>query len=103
MLLPNAGMESLVVVPISKASAKQRAGRAGRVRSGNAYRLYTEKDYDNLLMPVTVPEMQRINLSSVIIQLKALGVDNVLRFDFLSPPPAKNMIRSLELLYALEG
>ncbi|EDV25961.1 uncharacterized protein TRIADDRAFT_24419, partial [Trichoplax adhaerens] len=103
MVLPNAGMESLVIVPISKASAKQRAGRAGRVRSGKAYRLLTEKDYEKLLSSATVPEMQRVNLSAVVIQLKALGIDNVLRFDFLSPPPAKNMIRSLELLYALEA
>lgn len=94
------GIESLVTVPISRASADQRAGRAGRVRAGKAYRLYTEKEYEKLL-PATIPEMQRSDLSPVVLQLKALGVNNVLRFNFLSAPPAMNMVRGLELLYAL--
>ncbi|KAH9490800.1 ATPdependent RNA helicase [Bulinus truncatus] len=97
---PQSGIESLVTVPISQASANQRAGKAGRVRAGKAYRLYTEESYEKLL-PSTVPEMQRSDLAPVILQLKALGVANILRFHFLSPPPAKNMIRGLELLYAL--
>ena len=51
-------IEGLVTVPVSQASAQQRAGRAGRVRSGKAYRLYTEEDF--LKLPkTTVPEMQR--------------------------------------------
>ncbi|CAB3982885.1 probable ATP-dependent RNA helicase DHX35 [Paramuricea clavata] len=96
------GLESLVVVPISQASADQRAGRAGRVRSGKTYRLYTEDDFHNL-SPATVPEMQRTNLAPVILQLKSMGIDNVLRFDFLARPPAEHMVRALELLYALEA
>lgn len=96
----NTGIESLVTVPISQASADQRAGRAGRVRAGRAYRLYTEKEYGKLF-PATIPEMQRSDLSPVVLQLKALGVNNVLRFNFLSAPPAMNMVRSLELLFAL--
>jgi ATP-dependent RNA helicase DDX35 len=51
-------MESLTVAPISKASAKQRAGRAGRVKPGKAYRLYTEKSFMQL-RDSSVPEMQR--------------------------------------------
>ncbi|XP_043946393.1 probable ATP-dependent RNA helicase DHX35 [Protopterus annectens] len=94
------GIESLVVVPVSQASASQRAGRAGRNRSGKCYRLYTEEDYESLF-PATVPEMQRSNMAPVILQLKALGIDNVLRFNFLSPPPAETMVQALELLYAL--
>ncbi|XP_074646855.1 putative ATP-dependent RNA helicase DHX35 isoform X2 [Tubulanus polymorphus] len=94
------GIESLVTVPVSQASAQQRSGRAGRVRSGKAYRLYTEDDFHKLRED-TVPEMQRSNLAPVILQLKALGIDKVLRFHFLSPPPAQNMVRGLELLYAL--
>ncbi|XP_041375611.1 probable ATP-dependent RNA helicase DHX35 isoform X2 [Gigantopelta aegis] len=97
---PQSGIESLVVVPVSRASANQRAGRAGRVRAGKAYRLYTESDFDKLPQ-ATVPEMQRSDLAPVILQLKALGISNVLRFHFLSAPPAQNMLRSLELLYAL--
>lgn len=45
--------------------------------------------------------MQRSNLSTVLLQLKAMGIDNVLRFEFMSPPPSSSMMRSLELLYAL--
>ena len=72
-----------MIVPISQSSAKQRAGRAGRVRSGRAYRLFTEEGYRKL-EPATVPEIQRSNMAPVILQLKALGVDNVLRFNYLS-------------------
>ncbi|KAH3778420.1 hypothetical protein DPMN_179878, partial [Dreissena polymorpha] len=97
---PQTGIESLVVVPVSQASANQRAGRAGRVRSGKAYRLYTEADYEKLSAN-TIPEMSRSDLAPVILQLKALGIANVLRFHFLSAPPAQNMVRGLELLYAL--
>lgn len=97
---PKCGVNSLVVVPISQASAEQRAGRAGRVRSGKVYRLYTEEVFQNL-PNATVPEMQRSDMAPVIVQLKALGIDNILRFDFLSSPPAENVIRSLELLFAL--
>lgn len=93
-------IESLVVTPVSKASADQRAGRAGRMRAGKVYRLYTESAFDTL--PVsTIPEMQRSNLAGVLLQLKALGIDNVLRFPFVSPPPAAAMQRGLEILYAL--
>ncbi|NXB80271.1 DHX35 helicase, partial [Donacobius atricapilla] len=62
----------------------------------------TEEDFEKL-PKCTVPEMQRSNLAPVILQLKALGIDNVLRFPFLSPPPAQSMVQALELLYALGG
>ncbi|RUS75928.1 hypothetical protein EGW08_016316, partial [Elysia chlorotica] len=97
---PMSGIESLVIVPISQASANQRAGRAGRLRAGKAFRLYTEEEFVKL-PAATIPEMQRSDLATVILQLKALGVANVLRFHFMSPPPAQNMVRGLELLYAL--
>ncbi|KAI7849071.1 P-loop containing nucleoside triphosphate hydrolase protein [Circinella umbellata] len=99
---PKTGMEALVVTPVSKASALQRAGRAGRVRPGKAFRLYTEETYSTL-QNTSIPEIQRSNLAPVILQLKALGIDNVLRFDFLTPPPAELMIRALELLYSLNA
>lgn len=95
-------IESLVVVPISQSSANQRSGRAGRLRSGKAYRLYTEEAY-NSLEKSTPPEIRRSNLASVILHLKALGIDNVLRFSFITPPSAAAMMRGLELLYALEA
>uniref|UniRef100_A0A2K5K9A1 RNA helicase n=1 Tax=Colobus angolensis palliatus TaxID=336983 RepID=A0A2K5K9A1_COLAP len=84
---PRTAIECLVVVPVSQASANQRAGRGGRSRSGKCYRLYTEEAFDKLPQS-TVPEMQRSNLAPVILQLKALGIDNVLRFHFMSVSPA---------------
>ena len=97
---PETGIERLTATPTSKASAVQRAGRAGRTKPGKCYRLYTQSNYENL-PDVTVPEIQRSNLAPLILQLKALGIDNVLRFDFLTAPPAQQMIRALELLFSL--
>ncbi|XP_068140498.1 LOW QUALITY PROTEIN: probable ATP-dependent RNA helicase DHX35 [Drosophila tropicalis] len=94
--------DSLVVVPVSKASAVQRAGRAGRMRPGKVYRLFTKEDYEGLAARQP-PEMRRSEMSGVVLQLKALGIGNVLRFDFPSPPPAKNLLASLETLYALDS
>ena len=97
---PTTGIETLTATPISKASATQRAGRAGRTKPGKCYRLYTEAAYSSLV-EVTVPEIQRSNLAPPFLQLKALGIDNIARFDFLTPPPAELVIRALELLYSL--
>ncbi|KAF4629979.1 hypothetical protein G7Y89_g8160 [Cudoniella acicularis] len=97
---PLTGIETLTATPISKASATQRAGRAGRTRPGKCYRLYTEPSFHSL-EEATVPEIQRSNLAPVILQLKALGIDNIVRFDFITPPPAELIIRALELLYSL--
>ncbi len=97
---PKTGIEPLVITAVSQASAEQRSGRAGRVRSGKAFRLYPEEEFNKLPLS-TVPEIQRSNMATVILQLKALGINNVLRFDFLSPPPAENMVRGLEMLFAL--
>jgi len=97
---PVTGIETLTATPVSKASAMQRAGRAGRTKAGKCYRLYTEPAYTSL-SEVTVPEIQRSNLAPTILQLKALGIDNIARFDFLTPPPAELVIRALELLYSL--
>ncbi|KAJ5490515.1 hypothetical protein N7453_011340 [Penicillium expansum] len=97
---PNTGIDTLTAVPISKASATQRAGRAGRTKPGKCFRLYTQQAFEQ--MPeATVPEIQRSNLAPVIMQLKALGIDNIVRFDFLTPPPAELIIRALELLSSL--
>ncbi|EKG16586.1 Helicase [Macrophomina phaseolina MS6] len=97
---PNTGIETLTATPVSKASATQRAGRAGRTKPGKCYRLYTEQAFE-ALPEATVPEIQRSNLAPVILQLKSLGIDNIARFDYLTPPPAELVIRALELLYSL--
>ncbi|KAJ8960366.1 hypothetical protein NQ314_006085 [Rhamnusium bicolor] len=95
------GMESLMVVPISKASANQRAGRAGRVAAGKCFRLYTAWSYKHELEDNTVPEIQRINLGNAVLMLKALGINDLVHFDFLDPPPHETLVLALEQLYAL--
>lgn len=95
------GMESLVVVPISKASANQRAGRAGRVAAGKCFRLYTAWAYKHELEENTVPEIQRVNLGNVVLLLKSLGINDLIHFDFLDPPPHETLALALEQLYAL--
>lgn len=98
---PKTGMSSLVVEPISRASAQQRAGRAGRVGAGKAFRLYTKWAFRNELPEDTIPEIQRTNLGMVVLMLKSLGINDILNFDFLDKPPAETIIRSFEMLYAL--
>ncbi|KAK7792080.1 hypothetical protein R5R35_003553 [Gryllus longicercus] len=95
------GMESLIVVPISKASANQRAGRAGRVAAGKCFRLYTAWAYQHELEENTIPEIQRINLGNAVLTLKALGINDLVHFDFLDPPPHETLVLALEQLYAL--
>ena len=97
------GMESLVVVPISRASANQRAGRAGRVGPGKCFRLYTKWAFENEMEENTVPEIQRVNLGNVVLQLKSLGISDLINFDYLDPPPAETLILAMEQLYALKA
>ena len=98
---PRTGMESLVVVPISKASANQRAGRAGRVAPGKVFRLYTAHAYAHELQDATVPEIQRTNLAHAVLMLKSLGINDLLHFDYLDPPPSETLIAAFTQLYAL--
>ena len=95
---PRIRVESLQVSPISRASAQQRAGRAGRTRPGKCFRLYTEQSFHRDLLPQTFPEILRSNLASVVLQLKQLGVDDLVHFDFMDPPAPETMMRALELL-----
>lgn len=132
------GMDSLVVAPISQASARQRAGRAGRTGPGKCYRLYTEMAYKNEMLPTSIPEIQRwpgdlecslgrghretelgvrlgsvqghlmagrvspltlqsrtpltlfrSNLGLTVLTMKAMGINDLLNFDFMDPPPAQ--------------
>jgi ATP-dependent RNA helicase DHX8/PRP22 len=100
---PKLGMDSLVVTPISQAQAKQRAGRAGRTGPGKCYRLYTEAAFQSEMLPTSVPEIQRQNLSHTILMLKAMGINDLLHFDFMDPPPTNTMLTALEELYALSA
>ncbi|XP_041096943.1 ATP-dependent RNA helicase DHX33 isoform X2 [Polyodon spathula] len=101
---PDSGLEVLAVQRVSKAQAWQRTGRAGREDSGVCYRLYTEDQFDQF-SNMTVPEIQRCNLASVMLQLLALRIPNVLTFDFMSKPSPEAVraaIEQLDLLGAVE-
>ena len=95
---PRIRVESLLVSPISRASAHQRAGRAGRTRPGKCFRLYTEASFKKDLQEQTYPEILRSNLGSVVLQLKKLGIDDLVHFDFMDPPAPETLMRALELL-----
>lgn len=95
---PRMRVESLLVSPISKASAKQRAGRAGRTRPGKCFRLYTEASYKTELIENTYPEILRSNLASTVLTLKKLGINDLVHFDFMDPPAPETLMRALELL-----
>ena len=95
---PRIRVESFLVSPISRASAQQRAGRAGRTRPGKCYRLYTEGAFKKELIEQTYPEILRSNLSSTVLELKKLGIDDLVHFDFMDPPAPETMMRALEEL-----
>ncbi len=98
---PKIGMDALNVTPVSRANANQRSGRAGRTGPGFCFRLYTDRQFREELMETAVPEIQRTNLSNVVLLLKSLGVKNLLDFDFMDPPPEDNIMTSLYQLWML--
>ncbi|UMM22336.1 hypothetical protein L5515_003602, partial [Caenorhabditis briggsae] len=100
---PRIRVESLLVCPISKASAMQRAGRAGRTKPGKCFRLYTEAAYGSEMQDQTYPEILRSNLGSVVLQLKKLGTEDLVHFDFMDPPAPETLMRALELLNYLQA
>eukprot|EP01125_Pyxidicula_operculata_P005016 TRINITY_DN1847_c1_g1_i1.p1 TRINITY_DN1847_c1_g1~~TRINITY_DN1847_c1_g1_i1.p1 ORF type:complete len:852 (-),score=290.12 TRINITY_DN1847_c1_g1_i1:6-2561(-) len=100
MYYPKIGMDILSIVPVAQAQARQRAGRAGRTQPGQCYRIYTENDFLKL-SPSPVPEIYRINLASVILTLKMIGIDNVLDFDYIEKPPIESFQRALSDLWLL--
>ncbi|KAG5762242.1 hypothetical protein H9Q69_012925 [Fusarium xylarioides] len=100
---PATRASNLVVVPCSRASANQRSGRAGRVGPGKCFRLYTKFAYMNEMDESTTPEIQRTNLNGVVLQLKSLGINELLDFDFMDPPSKDSLIGALNQLYALQA
>ncbi|KAI7215632.1 putative pre-mRNA-splicing factor ATP-dependent RNA helicase [Hortaea werneckii] len=95
---PRIRVESLLVSPISKASAQQRAGRAGRTRPGKCFRLYTEAAFKKELIDQSYPEILRSNLASTVLELKKLGIDDLVHFDLMDPPAPETLMRALEEL-----
>jgi ATP-dependent RNA helicase DHX8/PRP22 len=100
---PRLGIDTLTVKPISQAQANQRAGRAGRTGPGKCYRLYTELAFKNEMLPNTIPEIQRQNLSNTILMLKAIGINDLIHFEFMDPPSTESIMLSLNDLYYLRA
>jgi len=94
-------MDSLVITPISQQSANQRAGRAGRTGAGKCFRLYTQSAYKNEMLMATVPEIQRTNLGTTVLTLKAMGINDLLSFDFMDAPNPSTLISAMHNLYNL--
>lgn len=102
LIHPVTGFEMLKTVCISKAQANQRAGRAGRTGPGKCYRIYEEKvfqKYDD----VTLPEIQRVNMTQVVLQLKDLGIANILEFPLPSPPSKSSVRQAFQVLLMLQA
>uniref|UniRef100_L7M0F3 RNA helicase n=1 Tax=Rhipicephalus pulchellus TaxID=72859 RepID=L7M0F3_RHIPC len=97
---PGTGLEVLKVRKISKAQAWQRAGRAGRECSGICYRLYTKVQYE-AMREHSIPEIQRCSLSGVVLQMLALGIEDVFAFDFMDKPSEKHLTEALDKLHQL--
>jgi HrpA-like RNA helicase len=99
---PRTFTSSLVEGPISKASANQRKGRAGRTREGTCYRLYTRKDFENRPL-FTTEEIFRTDLSEVVLRMADLGISAFEEFDFISPPGREGLIAAIETLNLLDA
>ena len=95
---PRGKMESLLINIISKENADQRAGRAGRTKPGKCFRLYTEESYQKELKKSSIPEILRSNITSVVLNLLKLGINDLVHFDFIDPPAPETMMRAIEML-----
>jgi ATP-dependent helicase HrpB len=94
---PYRGINTLLVERISRASADQRAGRAGRTAAGRCVRLWTEREHHDRAAQ-ELPEVKRLDLAEVVLTLKASGVDDIAKFRWLEAPDARSLERALTLL-----
>lgn len=99
---PGSGMNVLKVCKISKSSAKQRTGRAGRTEPGKCYRLYSVSDYESM-PPNQEPEIRRVHLGIAVLRILALGIKNVQDFDFVDAPSAKAIDMAIRNLVQLRA
>jgi len=83
---PNSGVVHLQTQLISKSIAIQRKDKAGYVMNGKCFRLCKENDFEGQLLNEEVPEVNRIDLTPMILELKGLGIKNILQFSFITPP-----------------
>ncbi len=99
---PRSKINLLQIEPISQASAKQRAGRCGRIAEGIAIRLYSQEDHDARPL-FTTPEILRTSLAAVILRMKALGLGEVAEFPFIEPPSARMIEDGYRQLFELNA
>ncbi|KAJ8037867.1 putative ATP-dependent RNA helicase DHX40 [Holothuria leucospilota] len=96
---PRTGLDSLQVVPISRSEATQRSGRAGRTSPGKSYRIYSKDFYEQCMTEDMIPEIQRTSLSSVVLNLKCMGIHNILEFPYVDPPEERMLLEALRQLF----
>ena len=96
-------MSKYITTYISQASAMQRSGRAGRTSPGHCYRLYSNAAYNNVFSQFRNPEICNSPLSTIILQLKAIGIKNVLKFPFPTVPSEVSLQESLQILKDLDA
>src|SRR5262249_22753060 len=97
---PNRGINTLLIEKISRASAEQRAGRSGRTASGHCIRLWSESEHGE--RPAQeLPEIRRLDISEVVLTLKAAGIENLRAFRWLEPPSETALVHAEELLQDL--
>lgn len=95
------GIQSFEVGWISKASAAQRAGRAGRTGPGHCYRLYSSAVFERDFEEHTQPEILRMPVEGVVLQLKSMNLQHVVNFPFPTPPDRDNLLKAEQLLLHL--
>ncbi|CAH8494260.1 unnamed protein product [Heterobilharzia americana] len=95
-----ARMRCLKEFSISKASANQRKGRAGRTGPGVCYRFYTQEDYD-AFEAFSTPEIRRVPLETLVLQMMVMGLPDVKKFPFIDPPEMKCIDEAFEILKSL--
>ncbi|GAB1314921.1 putative ATP-dependent RNA helicase DHR1 [Madurella fahalii] len=100
---PLSGVQSFEIGWISKASAKQRAGRAGRTGPGHCWRLYSSAVYERDFQEFADPEILRMPIEGVVLQLKAMNLQHVVNFPFPTPPPRDSLIKAEKLLTYLSS
>ncbi|KAL4750196.1 hypothetical protein BDW72DRAFT_194064 [Aspergillus terricola var. indicus] len=92
------GVQKFQISWISKASANQRAGRAGRTGPGHCYRLYSSAIYEGEFAEYTDPEILRTPIEGVVLQMKSMGLHNVINFPFPTPPSRQGLAKAEKLL-----
>ncbi|KAK3499337.1 P-loop containing nucleoside triphosphate hydrolase protein [Neurospora hispaniola] len=100
---PVSGVQSFEIGWISKASAKQRAGRAGRTGPGHCWRLYSSAVYERDFPEFSEPELLRMPIEGVVLQLKSMNLQHVVNFPFPTPPPRESLIKAEKLLTYLNA